>query len=155
MQGTRVQCSLHRLHSQMLVSQCGPGVAVQHASCLQKVNILTAVRAAAGTMPHDALLHQGKPGALVLPPFQAPAYATPQQRNMALFTRRSHPLYRDVTFRLLSEVINSRLFRTVRAAPVLVQQSVLLVASCSPRCSSASKPAPTMAVTASYLPVNI
>ena len=67
-------------------------------------------------MPHDALLHPGKPGALVLPPFQAPAYATPQQRNMALFTRRSHPLYRDVTFRLLSEVINSRLFRTVRPA---------------------------------------
>ena len=66
-------------------------------------------------MPYDALLHQGKPGALVLPPFKAPAYATPQQRNMALFTRRSHPLYRDVTFRLLSEVINSRLFRTVRS----------------------------------------
>ena len=70
----------------------------------------------AGTMPHNKLLHAqpGSTPALVLPPFKLPAHATPEQQNMALFTRRNHPLYRDVTFRLLAEVINSRLFRTVR-----------------------------------------
>ena len=67
-------------------------------------------------MPFDKLLRQqpGEAPALVLPPFKAPAYATAEQQNMALFTRRQHPLYRDVTFKLLGEVINSRLFRTVR-----------------------------------------
>ena len=72
-------------------------------------------------MPYNKLLHvkPGQTAALVLPPFKPPAYATAEQQNMALFTRRHHPLYRDVTFKLLSEVINSRLFRTVRPLRLL------------------------------------
>lgn len=64
--------------------------------------------APAGTPPPQ-------PGTVVAP-FEAGANASPDQVAAADASRRSHPLYPMVTLSLLTEVINSRLFTTVRDA---------------------------------------
>eukprot|EP00798_Chlamydomonas_sp_ICE-L_P027064 gene27064-2297_t len=51
----------------------------------------------------------------IRPPIQfVPASASPEDRAVAIETRRSHPLYSSITLMLLMEIINSRLFTTVR-----------------------------------------
>ena len=48
------------------------------------------------------------------PPEHAYEGMTPDQRREADRLRRGHPLFRSTTLQLLSEVINARLFTTVR-----------------------------------------
>ncbi len=50
---------------------------------------------------------------LVVPPVLPPPNATAAQLARASEIRRAHPLYADVTLRLLTEIMNSRLFTTV------------------------------------------
>ncbi len=54
---------------------------------------------------------------LVVPPVVPPPNATAAQLTRAAEIRRAHPLYADVTLRLLTEIMNSRLFTTVRFLP--------------------------------------
>ena len=49
------------------------------------------------------------------PPLHPPAHAAPAELARAAQVRRAHPLYADVSLRLLTEIMNSRLFTTVRA----------------------------------------
>ncbi|CAL8466878.1 g6414 [Coccomyxa elongata] len=53
---------------------------------------------------------------VVVPPVLPPLNATAAQLTRATEIRRAHPLYADVTLRLLTEIMNSRLFTTVRDA---------------------------------------
>jgi hypothetical protein len=55
------------------------------------------------------------PPLLVIPPVIPPPNATPAELARAAQIRRAHPLYADVSLRLLTEIMNSRLFTTVRA----------------------------------------
>lgn len=50
----------------------------------------------------------------IVPPVLVPPTATPEVRMAAMAQRRRHPLYRSVSLQLLSEIMNSRLFTTVR-----------------------------------------
>jgi hypothetical protein len=50
---------------------------------------------------------------MVVPPVLPPPNATAAQLGRAAEIRRAHPLYADVTLRLLTEIMNSRLFTTV------------------------------------------
>ena len=50
---------------------------------------------------------------VVMPPVLPPPNATAAQLAKAAEIRRAHPLYADVTLRLLTEIMNSRLFTTV------------------------------------------
>lgn len=50
----------------------------------------------------------------VLAPAPVPVAATAAEQAAAREVRRAHPLYADVTLRLLTEIMNSRLFTTVR-----------------------------------------
>lgn len=54
---------------------------------------------------------------VVVPPVLPPPNATAAQLTRATEIRRAHPLYADVTLRLLTEIMNSRLFTTVRFLP--------------------------------------
>jgi hypothetical protein len=53
---------------------------------------------------------------MVIPPTIPPANATAAELAAAAEIRRAHPLYADVCLRLLTEIMNSRLFTTVRNA---------------------------------------
>ena len=57
------------------------------------------------------------PPLLVVPPSIPPPNATAAELARAAEVRRSHPLYADVSLRLLTEIMNSRLFTTVRTSP--------------------------------------
>lgn len=48
------------------------------------------------------------------PPVMVPPTASPQAKAAAAVKRQQHPLYGTVTLFLMTEVINSRLFTTVR-----------------------------------------
>jgi len=48
------------------------------------------------------------------PPVFVPATAPAERKKTAMELRRRHPLYTSVTLMLLTEIINSRLFTTVR-----------------------------------------
>eukprot|EP00884_Botryococcus_braunii_P007566 jgi/Botrbrau1/16810/Bobra.150_2s0037.1 len=61
----------------------------------------------------DAIL---KPPAFILTPALMPPNADAKKLEAQKRIRQAHPLYADVTLRLLTEVINSRLFTTVRDA---------------------------------------
>ena len=47
-------------------------------------------------------------------PGPVPIAATAAEQAAARDVRRAHPLYADVTLRLLTEIMNSRLFTTAR-----------------------------------------
>ena len=55
---------------------------------------------------------------MVLAPQVLPPNASSAQIDRNTQIRRSHPLYADVSLRLLTEIMNSRLFTTVRAPPI-------------------------------------
>ena len=55
---------------------------------------------------------------MVLSPQVLPPNASSAQIDRNTQIRRSHPLYADVALRLLTEIMNSRLFTTVRSSPV-------------------------------------
>lgn len=66
---------------------------------------------------------------VVVPPSVPPPNATAAQLVRAAQIRRAHPLYADVTLRLLTEIMNSRLFTTVRfrsspVSPILTIVSI-------------------------------
>jgi len=52
--------------------------------------------------------------AVVAAPGQLAVAATAAEQAAAREVRRAHPLYADVTLRLLTEILNSRLFTTAR-----------------------------------------
>ena len=54
---------------------------------------------------------------MVLAPQALPPNASSAQIDRNTQIRRSHPLYADVSLRLLTEIMNSRLFTTVRLFP--------------------------------------
>ena len=54
---------------------------------------------------------------MVLSPQVLPPNASSAQIDRNTQIRRSHPLYADVALRLLTEIMNSRLFTTVRSSP--------------------------------------
>ncbi len=54
--------------------------------------------------------------AVVAAPGQLAVAATAAEQAAAREVRRAHPLYADVTLRLLTEILNSRLFTTARPA---------------------------------------
>jgi predicted Zn-dependent peptidase len=56
----------------------------------------------------------GRTGGDTRPPIALPMNPTPEQVREAAAVRRAHPLYASVTLGLLSEIVNSRLFTTVR-----------------------------------------
>ena len=56
------------------------------------------------------------PPVVVVPPVIPPPNATPAELARAAQIRRAHPLYADVSLRLLTEIMNSRLFTTVRCS---------------------------------------
>lgn len=58
----------------------------------------------------------GPPARPIAPPPAMPPSATADAVAAARVARRAHPLYADVSLSLLSEVVNSRLFTTVRDA---------------------------------------
>lgn len=60
------------------------------------------------------LLPPSPPSSLQPPPVFLPPTASPKDRSAATDLRRRHPLYQSVTLMLLTEIINSRLFTTVR-----------------------------------------
>lgn len=57
---------------------------------------------------------RGVDGSPIAPPMLLPPDASPALAAKAAETRRAHPLYASVTLGLLTEIINSRLFTTVR-----------------------------------------
>ena len=67
--------------------------------------------AGAGYLPER--MTQGPPPAEVITPYKVPLSAGAEEHERARQVRRAHPLFRDVSLRLLTEVINSRLFTTV------------------------------------------
>lgn len=50
----------------------------------------------------------------IVTPQPEPDMAPPEVKAMLTAARRSHPLYRSVALQLVSEILNSRLFTTVR-----------------------------------------
>ena len=54
---------------------------------------------------------------LVLAPPVLPVTATAEEKFRANLVRRAHPLYSLVTLKLLQEIMNGRLFTTVRPRP--------------------------------------
>ncbi|KAK9810226.1 hypothetical protein WJX72_007002 [[Myrmecia] bisecta] len=56
------------------------------------------------------------PPEYVMPPIMPGANASLQEKQAAALVRRAHPLYASVTLQLLTEIVNSRLFTTVRDA---------------------------------------
>ncbi|KAK9797772.1 hypothetical protein WJX73_010222 [Symbiochloris irregularis] len=68
----------------------------------------------AGYLPNIWLPKE--PAAVVIPPYKVGPNASAEEHEEAQLVRQAHPLFRDVSLRLLVEVINSRLFTTVRDA---------------------------------------
>ena len=68
---------------------------------------------------------------MVLSPQVLPPNASSAQIDRNTQIRRSHPLYADVSLRLLTEIMNSRLFTTVRFLPSLAMQNCFLVKCCT------------------------
>ena len=65
--------------------------------------------------PFGAAEPPAGPPLVVVSPVIPPPNATPAELARAAQIRRAHPLYADVSLRLLTEIMNSRLFTTVRA----------------------------------------
>ena len=68
---------------------------------------------------------------MVLSPQVLPPNASSAQIDRNTQIRRSHPLYADVSLRLLTEIMNSRLFTTVRFLPSLAMQNCFVVKCCT------------------------
>ena len=84
--------------------------------------------ACAGYLPND---WPTDPPQHIVAPYRVPLNATAEAHEQARRVRRAHPMFRDVTLRLLTEVINSRLFTTVRPPLSLILHPVCL---CPPPC---------------------
>lgn len=71
----------------------------------------TCMHVAVGYLPNIWLPKE--PAAAVIPPYKVGPNASAEEHEEARQVRQAHPLFRDVSLRLLVEVINSRLFTTV------------------------------------------
>lgn len=69
------------------------------------------------------------PPLLVIPPTIPPPNASASELAAAAEVLRAHPLYTDVTLRLLTEIMNARLFTTVRIFGFITYQSYIICRS--------------------------
>lgn len=94
------------------------------------------------------------PPANIITPYSVPLNATAEEHERAKAIRRAHPLFRDVNMRLLTEVINSRLFTTVlpceaamlsshTCADLSMHMLIVEVSMCN-LCTQVHKPLPSM-----------
>lgn len=95
-------------------------------------------------------LPQAIPSEAIAPPAPLPPGASKEERVAAAAARRSHPLYSSVMLLLLTEIINSRLFTTVRARPVVIAEIVLALAPSPATCCRGPFAAPSKALTSAH-----
>lgn len=71
------------------------------------------------------------PPVMVEPPQVLPPNASSAQIDRNTHIRRSHPLYADVSLRLLTEIMNSRLFTTVSLLTLATSCGTRIASACS------------------------